>query len=556
MKNKDKILLTEMQLKILTLKVLGIGIIAYLLMIVVHLSGLYRLDAGSWILLFGLTAAAAVQWSVLVCLLYYTGSLSGKTAFGTVLKKVLAFIPTYAAVIVVIVLLSVPVENFNVRADNFFIGLMLFALCCVVAFLIIAGIEHLARKKGWTVNFDARASHLPKDAEKDKSEAQTSAVTATHSREKGAAGKSKQLIFPDLVAVDEYFAKNPYVPAVNSDVSLKKLCDGFNAFLESNHMYYTPETIRSFIAGMACSHFIILEGLSGTGKTSLPKYFAQYIGCDVCFTSVQASWRDRSDVLGYYNDFSGNFKETPFLRALYTASYKTDTINLMVLDEMNLARVEYYFADFLSVLELDTSKWNIELMPSSTQGKLPKAFTNGCSVVIPLNTWFIGTANKDDSTFTITDKVYDRAAVIDFSSRNSQSGLAVSARPVHVGLKKLTQLFDEATSSGDFGLSKEEFERFNKLSDFMLDRFDINFGNRIYNQIMKFVPVYVACGGTAAKALDIMFSRKILRKMEGRFDDGLKTDITALETLINELYGKEIFSLTLDAVNKLKRKLI
>ena len=228
----------------------------------------------------------------------------------------------------------------------------------------------------------------------------------------------------------------------------------------------------------------------------------------------------------------------------------------MVLDEMNLARVEYYFADFLSVLELDTSKWNIELMPSSTQGKLPKAFTNGCSVVIPLNTWFIGTANKDDSTFTITDKVYDRAAVIDFSSRNSQSGLAVSARPVHVGLKKLTQLFDEATSSGDFGLSKEEFERFNKLSDFMLDRFDINFGNRIYNQIMKFVPVYVACGGTAAKALDIMFSRKILRKMEGRFDDGLKTDITALETLINELYGKETFSLTLDAVNKLKRKLI
>ena len=157
---------------------------------------------------------------------------------------------------------------------------------------------------------------------------------------------------------------------------------------------------------------------------------------------------------------------------------------------------------------------------------------------------------------TITDKVYDRAAVIDFSSRNSQSGLAVSARPVHVGLKKLTQLFDEATSSGDFGLSKEEFERFNKLSDFMLDRFDINFGNRIYNQIMKFVPVYVACGGTAAKALDIMFSRKILRKMEGRFDDGLKTDITALETLINELYGKETFSLTLDAVNKLKRKLI
>lgn len=82
-------------------------------------------------------------------------------------------------------------------------------------------------------------------------------------------------------------------------MTLKQLCDGFNTYLESHRMYYTLETIRSFIAGMACSRFVILEGLSGTGKTSLPKHFAEYIGCDVCFTSVQASWKDRSDILGY-----------------------------------------------------------------------------------------------------------------------------------------------------------------------------------------------------------------------------------------------------------------
>ena len=90
----------------------------------------------------------------------------------------------------------------------------------------------------------------------------------------------------------------------------------------------------------------------------------------------------------------------------------------MVLDEMNLSRVEYYFADFLSVLELDPEDWKIELMPSSTKGKLPANFTDGCSVKILGNTWFIGTANRDDSTFTITDKGYDRAAIIDFSHRN------------------------------------------------------------------------------------------------------------------------------------------
>lgn len=83
------------------------------------------------------------------------------------------------------------------------------------------------------------------------------------------------------------------------------------------------------------------------------------------------------------------------------------------------SRVEYYFADFLSVLELDPENQAIKLMPVSTTGKLPKNLCNGCSVKIPQNTWFIGTANKDDSTFTITDKVYDRESVIDFVNRST-----------------------------------------------------------------------------------------------------------------------------------------
>ena len=523
MKKKEKIVLTESKLKKLTLEVLGVGIIAYALLCLVQLTGIFIMQTASWVLLFAITAAAAVQWSVLVCILYYTGKMEGKTKLRTVLKKTLAFIPAYVTVIALILIFALPDAPFLLRADNFFLGLMLFVLCCVVAFLIIEGIKMLARKKGWVVDFDAQLSRLPSE---DEAQQTAPAVKKAHR------------------------------PENSDDISLKRLSDGFEAYLEQNKMYYSPETIRAFIAGMACSHFLILEGLSGTGKTSLPKYFAQYIGSDVCFTSVQASWRDRSDVLGYYNDFSGNFKETPFLRALYTASYKSDTVNLMVLDEMNLARVEYYFADFLSVLELDPEKWKIELMPSSTQGKLPAGFTDGCSVAIPENTWFIGTANKDDSTFTITDKVYDRASVIDFSNRNQASGRAIDAKPVHIGVKKLNALFNEAVTAADYGLSKAEFDRFNKLSDFILDKFDINFGNRIFNQIMKFVPVYTACGGTAVKALDIMFSRKILRKLDGRFDEGIKADITALESLITQLYGREDFSFTRDAVAKLKRKLI
>ena len=325
-------------------------------------------------------------------------------------------------------------------------------------------------------------------------------------------------------------------------------------YLESKGMFYTMETLRAFVSGLACSHFMILEGLSGTGKTSLPKYFAEYAGTNVCFTSVQASWKDRSDILGYYNDFVGKFKETPFLRSLYQANYQTDEINLMVLDEMNLSRIEYYFADFLSVLELDESQWKIELMPVSTGGILPLKL-DGCSVVIPQNVWFVGTANKDDSTFTVTDKVYDRAVIIDFSQRNESTVSTRNIAPIHLGAGRLRALFDDAQMTPSYALTRADMERFSVLTQFVLDAFDVNFGNRILNQIIRFVPVYVACGGTAAKALDLMFARKILRKLDGRFDDSIKGNLVKLEKLVLQQFNKTDFSSTLETIARLKRKL-
>ena len=94
------------------------------------------------------------------------------------------------------------------------------------------------------------------------------------------------------------------------------------------------------------------------------------------------------------------------------------------------------------------------------------------------------------------------------------------------------------------------------LADFMYDIFDVSFGNRILNQIVKFVPVYVACGGTAAKALDLMFSRKVMRKLEGRFDDEMKDNLDKLEKLVLNMFGKKEFSETLEVIARLKRKML
>lgn len=156
----------------------------------------------------------------------------------------------------------------------------------------------------------------------------------------------------------------------------------------------------------------------------------------------------------------------------------------------------------------------------------------------------------------MTDKVYDRAIVIDFSQRKEANVLKRRVPQIHLGADKLQALFAEAFADPAYNLKRAEYEKFSVLTDFVLDAFDINFGNRILNQIVRFVPVYVACGGTSAKALDLMFSRKVLRKLEGKFDDGIKANLVKLEKLVLDEYGKTEFSSTLETIARLKRKLI
>ncbi|MDZ4196378.1 MAG: hypothetical protein U1C51_03900, partial [Candidatus Izemoplasmatales bacterium] len=217
------------------------------------------------------------------------------------------------------------------------------------------------------------------------------------------AGPSR---FIKLINVDkEYAGKDTTIYMEESDfVSLPALVTRFVNFAAFQlKLYYTPKMIMLFFSAMAASKVIILQGISGTGKTSLPYAMAKFFNNQASIISVQPSWRDRAEILGYLNEFTKRFNETDFLKALYEATYRKD-INFIVLDEMNLARIEYYFAEFLSILEMpDPSEWKIDLVPDSRSSD-PLKVVNG-KISVSQNVWFIGTANKDDSTFTITDKV-------------------------------------------------------------------------------------------------------------------------------------------------------
>ena len=370
----------------------------------------------------------------------------------------------------------------------------------------------------------------------------------------GQGGKKKgdnESRFSKLIQVDQFAAENPKITVMNQSdmLDMADLVDRFINYAASQlHLYYTRDIIARFFSGMATTKLMILEGISGTGKTSLPYAMGKFFQNDTSIISVQPSWRDRAELLGYLNEFTKRFNETDFLKSVYAASY-SDTINITVLDEMNLARVEYYFAEFLSVMEMpDANEWKIDIVPVS-EPRDPKNLING-KILIPQNIWFVGTANKDDSTFTITDKVYDRATPIAINKKAEYIDAPYTDN-ISMTYEYLDDMFKRIQSG--FNLSEMADRAFKELDEFIQEKFKIAFGNRIMKQIKLFVPVYMACGFTEFEGLDYMLAYKILRKFEMLNLAFLKTELDELTLMLDRLFGKEEFKVSKEFIQDLKK---
>lgn len=152
-------------------------------------------------------------------------------------------------------------------------------------------------------------------------------------------------------------------------LTLGDFCDNFRMFAAQKfRLYYDISVIRQFVAGLAVSHLMILQGMSGTGKTSIAYAFGEFLGNSSEIVPVQPVWKERTDLLGYYNEFTKKYNETPFLQKMYQAN-ASDKLYVVVLDELNIARVEYYFAEFLSLLEIpDPNSRYLEVVPNDRAG--------------------------------------------------------------------------------------------------------------------------------------------------------------------------------------------
>lgn len=338
--------------------------------------------------------------------------------------------------------------------------------------------------------------------------------------------------FPTLTGIDaesRKYMRDDY----DDNITLKEMCESFRNFAAyKQKLYYDIQDIRRFIAGLSVSHIMILQGMSGTGKTSLAYAFGEYLENPSTVIPVQPMWKERTDLLGYYNEFTKRFNETLLLQVMYKANYSKD-IYVTVLDEMNIARVEYYFAEFLSMLEIpDPKKRYLGVVTDKWQND-PKQFNEG-NIRLPDNMWFIGTANNDDSTFAISDKVYDRAMIMNLDSK-AEPFTAPRVKRTHISAEKFKELTQSALR--EYKMTKRNARRLDKLDKYMIETFHTTFGNRIMKQIKTYIPVYVGCGGEELEALDDILAKKVLRKLEMQNPVYIKNAAEGFCMYLDELFG-------------------
>ena len=338
-----------------------------------------------------------------------------------------------------------------------------------------------------------------------------------------------------LTSVDNYYKTEYAAPEYDNDITLPEFCARFRNFAASRlHLYYELDMMRYFIASLGTARIVILQGISGTGKTSLPYAFGKFVQKDSTVVSVQPSWRERTELYGYFNEFTKKYTETDFLRAIYESNYYRDP-NLIILDEMNIARVEYYFAEMLSILEMPLqSEWKIDATTATWDND--PCLIDGGKIQIPNNVWFIGTINNDDSTFAVADKVYDRAIPIDLDAR-ADAFVAEDTPPIYISTDRLNQLFDEAKAT--YAVSDETMEKLERMNEYLIKNFRLAFGNRIMKQLRDYVPCFIACGGTEIQAVDFIVAKKVLRKFESLSLGFMKDELTKFSAYLDKNFGKD-----------------
>ena len=218
----------------------------------------------------------------------------------------------------------------------------------------------------------------------------------------------------DLSDIPLYYTED------EQEMTTKEQIDQIKSFIEYKGFTYDSKLIENFYLSLKSKPFVILAGTSGTGKTRLVRLFAEAIGAEYKLVSIRPDWSDSSDLFGHI-DLNGKYNPGEILKFMADAQ-KTENADkpyILCLDEMNLARVEYYLSDFLSIIETRDVKDGIiisdPLINEEKYGTDASALEEYGIIRFPDNFYLVGTVNMDETTFPFSKKVLDRANTIEFN---------------------------------------------------------------------------------------------------------------------------------------------
>lgn len=298
--------------------------------------------------------------------------------------------------------------------------------------------------------------------------------------------------------------------------------------LRAKGLEYPTRTLRAFHTSMKVNEttqMAVLAGISGTGKSQLPRQYAAGIGIGFLQVPVQPRWDSPQDLMGFYNYIEGKFRPTDMARALWALDEFNnddavqDRMMMILLDEMNLARVEYYFSDFLSRLESRPRPGDVgnanERKDAEIELEIPN-MQNPPRIFPGYNLLFAGTMNEDESTQSLSEKVVDRANILRFSApKKLKDGHAEGEVEPTVALSQTTWR-KWVRSSVSVDRDSRVTGRVEQMVELMRD-FKRPFGHRLGRAIIAYAANYpqVEGGRGVEDALADQVEMRLLPKLRG-----------------------------------------
>lgn len=332
------------------------------------------------------------------------------------------------------------------------------------------------------------------------------------------------------IPVEEFLEKNNQEEAQEylqstlwkKEVPKKESCiiEAMEYYCQEEELSFVKEDLINFHIAMKMDSLVILSGMSGIGKSSLAELYAKSIGARFLNIPVRPAWNDDSDLLGYYDVMHHTYcpAENQLVSTLAEANQKKDQMYIICLDEMNLSRVEHYFAQFLSVMEKEERM--LQLYDRSMEAETSNKEQYPALLPLGDNVRIVGTVNIDETTYHFSDKVLDRANILQLQVQNYAEPME---KKYFIDWELFTWSSEEYNENLEKNASKDYLLRncLWELHEALLENgLNSGVGPRVVKKIEEYLANIPFMGDEAMlereKAIDLQIAQRIFTKLRGR----------------------------------------